>query len=82
MAKDWTGAACTEVDPELFFPVSSTSAEAEYAKSICSRCDVKDECLNWAIDTDQRFGIWGGEDVEQRMRQKRDKAGRFLVMSP
>lgn len=75
---DKARAACREVDPELFFPVSA-SVSSSYAKQICKRCDMRQECLDYAIDTGQQFGIWGGENAEERAAEvrRRNKAARL-----
>lgn len=70
-------AACREVDPELFFPVGHSglsAAQALAAKNVCRLCPVVRECLTYALDTGQDFGIWGGMDEEERrlyLRQHR-----------
>jgi WhiB family redox-sensing transcriptional regulator len=67
-------AACREVDPELFFPDGAPKdvvQQAQQAKAVCQRCLVARECLTWAIDTDQVNGIWGGQNLRERRRQKR-----------
>jgi WhiB family transcriptional regulator, redox-sensing transcriptional regulator len=51
-------ANCRQADPEAFFP--EKGEPGNYAKRVCARCMVKVECLQWALETDQRFGIWGG----------------------
>ena len=62
-------ARCANEDPDLFFPVGSTGPFLEQirrAKAICWLCPVKDECLEWALASDQRAGIWGGLTEEER----------------
>ncbi|ACU53779.1 transcription factor WhiB [Acidimicrobium ferrooxidans DSM 10331] len=68
--EDWrVRAHCRDVDPGLFFPVGVTG-EAEVqirrAKRVCADCDVRLECLEFALRTNQEFGIWGGKDEEER----------------
>lgn len=58
-------AACAGMNRDIFFP-EYTFLTDPAAIAACSRCEVKDECLQWAITTDQEFGIWGGLDEEQR----------------
>lgn len=50
--------SCAEADPERWFPEQGGSARD--VKEICKRCEVLEPCLNWALDNDERFGIWGG----------------------
>jgi len=61
MTAEWVElAACRDVDGELFYPVSVRAELAQPAKSVCRRCPVKAECLQYALDTGEREGIWGG----------------------
>ena len=65
-------AACRSVDPELFFPVSSTGASLQQtadAKAICAGCPVRRQCLSFALGTRQTHGIWGGMTEEERYRK-------------
>lgn len=63
-------ALCAQTDPEAFFPDKGGSAYE--AKKICGRCEVKDECLAWALGHNERFGIWGGlSERERRAIQRR-----------
>lgn len=72
---DWrTQAACRDKDPELFFPVGNTGAalkQIEEAKAVCRTCPVIDQCLKWALDTNQDSGIWGGLTEDERRALKR-----------
>lgn len=60
---------CAQTDPEAFFPEKGGSTSE--AKKICGRCEVKAECLNFALATDERFGIWGGLSERERRKLKR-----------
>ena len=62
-------ALCAETDPEAFFPEKGGSTRE--AKRICGRCDVKAECLEYALGHDERFGIWGGLSERERRKLKR-----------
>jgi WhiB family transcriptional regulator, redox-sensing transcriptional regulator len=62
-------AGCAGEDPEVFFPLGTTPlamAQLRTAKSICSRCPVRTECLQWALETNQATGVWGGLSEEER----------------
>jgi WhiB family transcriptional regulator, redox-sensing transcriptional regulator len=62
-------ASCNDVDPDLFFPVGVTGpavAQIAAAKAVCAGCSVRDECLEFAISTNQEYGIWGGTSEEER----------------
>ncbi|HTW20196.1 MAG TPA: WhiB family transcriptional regulator [Mycobacteriales bacterium] len=62
-------ALCAQTDPEAFFPEKGGSTRE--AKRVCSRCDVRGECLEYALAHDERFGIWGGLSERERRRLKR-----------
>lgn len=62
-------ALCAQTDPEAFFPEKGGSTRE--AKKICSGCDVKAECLDYALENDFRFGIWGGLSERERRKLKR-----------
>jgi len=87
MALDWVHRArCKDEDPELFFPIGSTGPAAvqiEQARSICMRCEVRVECLEWSIATGQDAGVWGAtsEDERRALRRarKREAARRLAV---
>ncbi|WP_038104255.1 WhiB family transcriptional regulator [Tropheryma whipplei] len=67
-------AACLTVNPELFFPVGNTGAALEQiqrAKAVCARCTVANSCLQFALETNQDSGIWGGLSEEERRVLKR-----------
>ena len=59
-------AICAQTDPEAFYPEKGGSTKE--AKSVCARCTVSAECLDYALDNHERFGIWGG--LSERERRK------------
>ncbi|TFV88178.1 WhiB family transcriptional regulator [Blastococcus sp. CT_GayMR20] len=59
-------ALCAETDPEAFFPEKGGSTRE--AKRVCTGCDVRAECLEYALANDERFGIWGGLSERERRR--------------
>ena len=72
-AGDWTEqAACKNADPALFYANSDSTdnvaADRAKAKQICQSCPSIDQCLQHAIDTDERWGIWGGMEPLERER--------------
>ncbi len=68
--EDWQERAlCAQTDPEAFFPEKGGSTRE--AKKICTGCDVRSECLEYALAHDERFGIWGGLSERERRRLKR-----------
>ncbi|KPM51431.1 transcription factor WhiB [Frankia sp. CcI49] len=62
-------ALCAQTDPEAFFPEKGGSTRE--AKRICSGCEVRIECLEYALENDERFGIWGGMSERERRKQRR-----------
>lgn len=63
---DWQiKAACAGMNRDIFFPEFSFLTDP-VALTTCERCEVRVDCLNWALTTDQEFGIWGGLNEEQR----------------
>lgn len=61
-------AVCASTDPESFFPEVGGSSRA--AKRICNACEVREQCLQYALDHHIKEGIWGGlSDVERRALQ-------------
>ena len=66
----WTERAlCAQTDPEAFFPEKGGSTRE--AKKVCLACDVRAECLEYALAHDERFGIWGGLSERERRRLKK-----------
>ena len=67
---DWQDRAlCAQTDPEAFFPEKGGSTRE--AKKVCRGCEVRAECLEYALEHDERFGIWGGLSERERRRLKR-----------
>jgi len=62
-------ALCAQTDPEAFFPEKGGSTRE--AKKVCLSCDVRSECLEYALANDERFGIWGGLSERERRRLKK-----------
>lgn len=62
---------CQYTDPELWFPEKGGSVRD--AKRICKTCAVEAECLEYALETGQRFGIWGATSEVERRRILRDR---------
>jgi WhiB family redox-sensing transcriptional regulator len=67
---DWRDhAACRDEDPELFFPIGNTGPallQIEEAKAVCRACPVTAACLQWALDSGQDAGVWGGMSEDER----------------
>lgn len=65
-------ALCAQTDPEAFFPEKGGSTRE--AKKICTGCEVRSECLEYALAHDERFGIWGGLSERERRKLKKRAA--------
>jgi len=61
---------CAQPDPEAFFREKGGSTRD--AKKVCVGCDVRAECLEYALEHDERFGIWGGLSERERRKFKKD----------
>ena len=59
-------AARAETSPDAFYP--DKGDPAKLAKKTCARCDVREQCLNYALEHDERLGIWGGIGSKERSR--------------
>ena len=73
----WDEGACRDQDPELFFPVTSIGPAARQiaaAKAVCQRCGVRRQCLHYALDSHQNYGVWGGTSEEERLRMSPARA--------
>ena len=79
--------ACRHSDPELFFPVTTAgpaAGQVALAKAVCARCPVRALCLEFALDSGQAFGVWGGTTGEERrlIRRRRDYRRRSTDAQP
>lgn len=66
--------ACRDSDPDVFFPIGSTGMaleQIETARRICTACPVRDECLEFALATNQEAGVWGGTTEEERRKLRK-----------
>lgn len=78
-----TEALCRGVETDLFFPAGELGEEpvqqAEAAKAVCARCPVQTECLEYALATDQAFGVWGGTTEAERRSIRRRRRRRSVA---
>jgi WhiB family redox-sensing transcriptional regulator len=65
------GANCKGANADLFFPERGASTRT--AKSICRECAVRADCLEFAITTGEKFGIWGGMSERERRRVRKER---------
>jgi WhiB family transcriptional regulator, redox-sensing transcriptional regulator len=78
---DWRSiGACRQEDPELFFPMAQGQGlvQLQQAKAICARCSVRVQCLEFAVQTVQDHGVWGGMSEEERRNLRRARRRREL----
>lgn len=75
---DWRDhGACLSEDPELFFPKGyegQWQLVIEGAKAVCRRCPVIEQCREWALQTREPDGVWGGLDEKERRNILRQRA--------
>jgi WhiB family redox-sensing transcriptional regulator len=79
---DWRPeAACRGIDPELFFSSDEIVNKQERqeqekaAKTVCARCTVRAQCLSYALEAGERYGIWGGLNAQERRALGRERSG-------
>jgi WhiB family redox-sensing transcriptional regulator len=64
-------ALCAQTGPEFFFPDPGSSTRE--AKRLCGICEERVACLEYALDNDERFGVWGGLSEKERLRLRREQ---------
>jgi WhiB family redox-sensing transcriptional regulator len=78
--KNWQDLAnCKGVDPMLFYPERGESTRE--SKEVCKGCEVRYDCLEFALQNGEKFGIWGGlsERERRRIRRRRATASRLFI---
>ena len=68
-APDWTVGLCAQTDPDLFFADgrgAAAGAKTRKAKKVCASCPIQEQCADWALETRQPAGVWGGLDGDER----------------
>ncbi|HEY1918779.1 MAG TPA: WhiB family transcriptional regulator [Streptosporangiaceae bacterium] len=77
--------ACRNADPDLFFPVAPAGPSARQiaqAKEVCAHCPVRRPCLEFAVETGQGFGVWGGTTEDERRTMRRRQLRRERAARP
>lgn len=77
--QDWQEYSnCLGANPDVFFPDRGTPLKA--AKAICNDCVVQEDCLEYALENGEKFGVWGGTSERQRrsIRKARNIANRAI----
>lgn len=69
---------CVQTDPEAFYVEKGGSTTP--AKTVCLGCEVREQCLQYALDRDERFGVWGGYSERERRRLNRGEV--VALMKP
>lgn len=64
---------CRNIDPDLWFPDAGGSTRAPI--SMCQRCPVKQRCLDYAMDNEIEYGVWGGTSNKQRKAMRAASSG-------
>lgn len=67
---DWLATAPCKAEPEAMFP-GTLAHEIEHAKSYCRMCPAVARCLQWALDTNTEYGVWGGLTEQERAAVRR-----------
>jgi len=62
-------ARCVQADPEIFFPERGGSSRA--ARAVCNECPVLEQCLQYALQNREQFGIWGGTSERERRKLRK-----------
>lgn len=61
-------ALCREAGPDDFFPNPGEVRKTTAAKRVCQLCDVREECLSYAMERHEKWGVWGGLSPTERHR--------------
>lgn len=69
MSKPREPFACQE-NPDWFF--SKARQKVARAKAACAHCPVREACAQYALETGERYGIWGGLDETERKSLRRN----------
>lgn len=69
LAKFSTDALCAQTDPDSFFPERGGSVTE--AKKVCLACPIRVQCLEWALNNGEDFGVWGGLSERERHKLRR-----------
>lgn len=62
---------CFGKETSMFFPETGDNQTARRAVKLCSSCVVKAECLSYALNNNEKFGVWGGFTTRKRKKLRR-----------
>ena len=65
--------ACQGLDPAVFFPDEGDEAQVEIAIAVCDTCHVRVSCLEHALASREKEGVWGGTTERERRRIVRQR---------
>jgi WhiB family transcriptional regulator, redox-sensing transcriptional regulator len=63
--------ACRGLDASVFYP--ENDEDAEIAKQVCRECGVRTACLEFALESREKVGVWGGATERERRRMLRQR---------
>lgn len=69
-------ALCKDRDTNDFYPemgVKGAAKQVREMKVFCRQCSVILDCLDYALENDEQFGIWGGMTPKERSRIRRQQ---------
>lgn len=73
---DWESANCKSVGADFFYSEDKVFADPQNVrKKVCGNCLIRDDCLEFAMDTGERWGIWGGKTSRERLKMIRERLG-------
>lgn len=68
---EWRSRAkCSGLPPDIFFPERGQNTSIT-VKKMCIDCPVRTECLEFAVLSNQQYGIWAGTSVKARRKLRR-----------
>ena len=70
---------CRGIDSDIFFP--ERGASTRLAKAVCRKCEVSEECLEYAVNNGEKFGIWGGLSERERRAIRKKRAIELEIRS-
>lgn len=68
---------CQVTDPEIWFANFEEKSKYRIAKAFCERCPVRRQCLEYAVENEEQFGMFGGKTPRERrnlVKQKKSPA--------
>jgi len=65
---------CAQIGGDMWFPDKGDRQDVAACKKVCAGCPVRRQCLDWALETCEMFGIWGGLTSMERRKLRREAA--------